>query len=305
MNLDFDLEQVVDTEFGVGVWVDDTRQFFVVPIEDTLKDVLVAMGIATATGLEGTATNQPRFEPGEKYANSEYLVLPIADEFVEPLSALHMADNLALSDSGLDRLRSSFCYFARFRDSADRRLTAVRRSSQFKATIGKRNRLMELIDNTLRRVEGPILQLNSDWDLLIDSDYVHIAHPASFITLGQIDAALQEAIPRNVENIRHDLRYVDWTNIEEYALEHPRAAGLLASIQSQGFSDNLDRSALVRLCEDTDVNVQESGGVLSVDDRDVLGFLEVIDRRRYPIELVPGQPEQYRASSRSRLSGNN
>lgn len=32
-----------------------------------------------------------------------------------------------------------------------------------------------------------------------------------------------------------------------------------------------------------------------------MGFLEVLDRRRYEIELVANSPEQYRAASRSKL----
>ena len=162
--------------------------------------------------------------------------------------------------------------------------------------------MVQLVNNTLRTVDEPILQLNSDWDILIDSDYVHIVNTASFMALGDVDEALRDAIPRNIGIIRNSLGYVDWTNIEEYATDHPRAAGLLASIQSRGYADNLNRSALVELCDSTGVMVEESGGMVSVVDRDILGFLEVIDRRRYPIELVPSQPEQYRASSRSRLS---
>ena len=302
MNLKFDIDQITHTEFGVGLSVGDRQQFLGIPVEEGVKEVLVTMLHHTAQGLEGVPTDLPRFEPGEKYANREYLVLPIENELAAPLSALHTAANLTTVDSGLDQLRLSFCYFARFIDNDDRRLTAVRRASQFKATIGKQNRLVQLVNNTLRTVDEPILQLNSDWDILIDSDYVHIVNTASFMALGDIDEALRDAIPRNIGIIRNSLGYVDWTNIEEYATEHPRAAGLLASIQSQGYADNLDRSALVELCGSTGVAVEESGGTVSVVDRDILGFLEVIDRRRYPIELVPSQPEQYRAASRSRLS---
>lgn len=32
-----------------------------------------------------------------------------------------------------------------------------------------------------------------------------------------------------------------------------------------------------------------------------MGFLEVLDRRRYEVKLVPDEPEQFRAPSRTRL----
>jgi hypothetical protein len=34
-----------------------------------------------------------------------------------------------------------------------------------------------------------------------------------------------------------------------------------------------------------------------------MGFLEVLDRRRYELLLVREQPERYRASSRSKIDG--
>jgi hypothetical protein len=34
-----------------------------------------------------------------------------------------------------------------------------------------------------------------------------------------------------------------------------------------------------------------------------MGFLEVLDRRRYELELVKGQPERFKAESRTKLNG--
>ena len=49
----------------------------------------------------------------------------------------------------------------------------------------------------------------------------------------------------------------------------------------------------------TGVKVREEKGNLIVDD--VMGFLGVLDRRMYLVELVKGSPEPFRAASRSRI----
>ena len=82
-----------------------------------------------------------------------------------------------------------------------------------------------------------------------------------------------------------------------------RAASLLASIRTQGYTANLDETALVALCVGTGVDLDTFGERIAVPEEQILPFLEVIDRRRYEIGLVPKTPEQYRASSRTRLGG--
>ncbi len=82
-----------------------------------------------------------------------------------------------------------------------------------------------------------------------------------------------------------------------------RAARYLASIRSQKETKNIDKTALKKLCKSTGVDLRESNGRLAVDDAHILGFLEVLDRRRYELELVKGSPERFRAASRERLSG--
>jgi hypothetical protein len=49
------------------------------------------------------------------------------------------------------------------------------------------------------------------------------------------------------------------------------------------------------------VEVGESKGKITVDKSQVMGFLEVVDRRRYHLELVPGTQEKFVAGSRRKL----
>ena len=137
-------------------------------------------------------------------------------------------------------------------------------------------------------VDGPIFQLNADFDVIVDSDTVHIIHPNSFKLLGEIEEAIAEAVPHNVAAIAQAATYVDWANVEDYAASHSRAASLLASIRTNGYAENLDKSALESLCKGTGVSLEDVQGKIVVSDEQILPFLEVVDRRRYEIGVKGG-----------------
>ena len=218
----------------------------------------------------------------------------------ETFRQLHEAANLMHDGNALRDTARIFCYFARFIDAAGRNLTAVRRASQFKS-LGK-SRLMHLLpSDTLTLVDSPVFKLDNDFDLLVDSARVHILRPSGFEFTGRLREAVLRAVPANVAAISPGLPFVDFGPIEEYASKRPRAARYLAAIRTQSWAENVDRAALERLCNTTGVSFSEANGRLSVSDDHVLGFLEVLDRRRYEIELVPAAPERFRAPSRQRL----
>ncbi|GBD26331.1 hypothetical protein HRbin30_01663 [bacterium HR30] len=109
-------------------------------------------------------------------------------------------------------------------------------------------------------------------------------------------------MPENIKAIRKDLPFVDFDGIEAYAREHPRAARYLASIKGQAQTKNIDKEALKKLCKSTGVEVSEAKGKIVVSPGHEMGFVEVLDRRRYELELVKGQPERFKARSRTKLN---
>ena len=95
--------------------------------------------------------------------------------------------------------------------------------------------------------------------------------------------------------------FVDMSTLSEYAKQHPRAARYLASINTQSWAKGVDNIALKTLCDATGVEIMEQAGQITISDRHVMGFLEVLDRRRYEIGLVANNLEQFKASSRQRI----
>ena len=300
MPLAFDLQSVTVIEFGVGRDEDQGQSFTLVPVDTSVQTALVEMARDTWNAMVKLDNAPPEYEPSEKHASPEYLVVPLDSDLATALRQLHQAENIPLSAAALSDPKDVFCYFARMTDGAGRRLTAIRRATQFKGVLHSRG-LIRFLDDTLRIIGENVFRLDSDFDLLVDSDTVHILRPSGFEFVGQLQEAVLAAAPMNVKAVGKDLPFVDFTIIEEYATKHSRAARYLASIVAQKGTKNISKSALKALCKKTGVDVGESKGKITVDKGEVMGFLEVVDRRRYYLELVKGTPESFVAGSRRKL----
>jgi Kiwa protein KwaB-like len=299
MPLAFDLQSVTVTEFGVGRDEEEAQAFTLVPVDATVQAALQEMVSDTWDRMTELSDDPPAYEPSEKHAGSEYLVAPVDDDLATSLRRLHRAANPPTMAAALADPKDVFCYFTRMTDSQGRRLTAVRRATQFKGVL--KSQLMWFVTDTFRIIEDDVFRLDSDFDLLIDDTTVHILRPAGFEFVGQLQEAVLAAAPTNVKAIRKDLAFIDFTGIEDYAGKHPRAARALASIAAQKATKDINKSALKALCKRTGVEIKESKGRIIVEKAQVIGFLEVLDRRRYQLELVKGTPESFRAGSRQKL----
>lgn len=297
--LEFDFGHIQMVEFGVGRDNEYERTFCLIAVDGDVQDALQEMAEATWIAMMKLTDVPPRYEPSEKHAGIEYLHLPLNDNLAASMRELYEANNLPIDMLALNNPERVFCYFARLIDTQGRRLTALRRATQFKGIL--KNRLIRLMTDALKIVEDKVFKLDTDFDLLIDSQNVHILRPSGFEFTGQLQEAIMAAVSNNVTAIKTDISFVNFDVIESYASQHPRAARYLASIHSQAESRNIDRDRLVQLCDHTGVETAEADGQITVTEKHVMGFLEVLDRRRYEIELVTGAPEQYRAASRSKL----
>lgn len=299
MNLKFDINNVEVTEFGVGRDDGHGRDFDRVTVDGNVQDALQEMAGTTWEAMQAQTNNPPNYDPSEKHEGIEYIHLPLNDHMAEAMRKLHEANNLPPDSTALADPEKVFCYFARFTDSQERKLTAVRRATQFKGVL--KSRLIRLHTNALRLIEDRVFKLDHDFDLLIDSENIHILRPSGFEFIGQLKEAIMGAVSTNVTLLKEDLTFVDFDGIEKYASKHPRAARYLASIRSKNEAVNIDSGRLQKLCADNGVELTVTNGMLSLDEKQVMGFLEVLDRRRYEIELVADMPEHYRAASRSKI----
>lgn len=298
MNLAFQFEEIAVTEFGVGLEDGVSTDFVAVPADANVQSALLEMAQATWNAMRGVEDGPAQYDPGEKHGSTEYLLIPAGDTMDVAVRELHDSEHLRIDGSALEQPDRVLCYFARFTDGRDQRLTAVRRASQFKGIL--RSRVVVFGSDTLRLVEDKVFKLDSDFDLLLDSERTHIWRPSGFEFLGGMKQEILNSVPKNVASIEKDLPFVDFDGVERYAAGHSRAARYLASIRTQNLG-GMARDALVSLCRNTGVEVEERNGQIAVRDGQVMGLLEVLDRRRYRVELVPGAPERFKAASRRKL----
>jgi hypothetical protein len=301
MKLELDLASVTVTEFGVGRDDGDGQTFVAVPVDADVQGALREMVQATWDAMQKDEHGPAKYEPSEKHGSTEYLYLPLTDDLAASLRELHEAATLVIDSAALSDPSDVFCYFARLTDSKHRRLTALRRATQFKGVLKSRNRLVRMLDDTLKIIEDTVFKLDDEFDLLIDATNVHILRPSGFEFAGRLQHAILKAVPENIKTMRKDLPFVEFDGIEAYAGKHPRAARYLASIRGQAETRNIDKPLLKKLCKQTGVAITESKGKLIVTDGHEMAFLEVLDRRRYEVNLVKDKPEQYRAASRRKI----
>jgi hypothetical protein len=300
MTLLFDFDHIEITEFGIGLDQNNERHFPVIPVDADVQTALQEMASETWRLMNEKTDTPDTYQPSEKYASMEYLVLPISDELVTLMRHLQEANNLEEDATAIDQTNNFFAYFARFTDNQHRRLAAVRRSSQFKGVLKKR--LIQFGDNTLKIVPDQIFKLDNDFDYLIDGNQLHILRPSGLEFTAQLQVAVMAAVTTNVASIASDLDFVDFSRISEYAQTHARAARYLASIRSQTEVHNISKAKLKTFCNRTGVAVSESDGKIIVDDSNVMDFLEILDRRRYEVDLTDEAPELYKALGRSKIN---
>lgn len=303
MKLKFDLDEVTVTEFGVGRDDGEEQTFVAVPVDADVQAALREIVQATLGAMQKDEDGPMLYSPSEKHGATEYLYLPLDDDHASTVRRLHEAAHLDIDANALTDPANVFCYFARLTDNKKRRLTALRRATQFKGVLKSKGRLVRMLDDSLRIIEDTVFKLDSDFDLLVDSANVHILRPSGFEFAGKLQQAILSAVPENIKAIKKDLAFVEFDGIEAYATKHPRAARYLASIRGQAETKNIDKSALKQLCKSTGVEVTESKGKMNISVDHEMGFLEVLDRRRYELELVKGYPERFKAASRSKLNG--
>lgn len=298
--IDFDLHAPSTIEFGVGLDTEDDPRFVLLPADENVAAALIDMVRTTVQQLEDGPEPQP-YEPSEKYSGKECLRADLEDGLASVVYNLHTAENLIPDPKGLAVPKTVFCYFARLFGEGGQRLTALKRAIWFKGLL--KRPLLHWFDDAYGIVEGPLFKLDFDFDILVDSQVIHIWRPSGFEYVARIQREVLHAVPQIFTDLQADLPFVDLSSVEEFAKERPQAARLAASVRSRRRVENVNQAALLDQCARTDVRVETGeNGRLRISKGHELGFLEVLDRRRYDVELVTGVPEAFRAASRTRIS---
>lgn len=300
MQREFNFDKIKSVEFCVSVRAKkgmETNYF--VPtdstVQDALRDVLDATVEAIAPDEEGWAP----YELSEKYASKESLQAALAEESMASVKALHEEEGWPTHTGALQDPKSIAYYFGVFRDDKKRRLTAVRRATQFKGTV--KGRFLSLVDDTLRMVADRVFKLDEVFDFLITAQNVYILHPAGFEQVAAIESFAAARAHEKALALGAKVPFIDFAGLADYVAKHKRGARLVAALDGRGDLSSIDRAAFCKAAKETGVELKKSGAKLVPERGSEIGCLEMLDDRRYTTSFRKGPKPAFIAGSRRRV----
>jgi Domain of unknown function (DUF4868) len=298
MNVPFNFDHIQAVEFFVCRDGADGEEYWQVPVDDDVQEALREMLAVTVNQLQ-LDQELPQFEPGEKYGAIEPSAISLEVDYMEKLRSIYETDHFDTNADALSETNQLAFYFAIFHDNQDRKLIGVRRASQFKGTVRARNRLVSMIDDTLTLIDRDVFKLDLDFDYLISETDVLILRPSGFEYTAAVEGAVSEHADEMIDGLNDSVASVDFDSLRDYVATHRRAARLIASLHARADITQTSAKLLKRGCKANQIafTVTDDGRI-SPDEGNEMAFLEYLDRRRYPYNLVEGEQEYYVASSR-------
>jgi len=171
-----------------------------------------------------------------------------------------------------------------------------RRAAQFKGVLKKH--LVTFINDALRLVEDNLFKLDTDFDFLIFDDQILIWRPSGFIFTAGMDEHIAAFAAANVAHITGEISCVNFTALGDFVAKYKLAMRLVAAIRSRNDLSSITSQRLKAECKGAGVKLITRNRKLLPEPGSEMGFLMLLDRRRYTVMLVPKQPETYEAASR-------
>jgi Kiwa protein KwaB-like len=294
----FDFAQIQSVEFGVSVDTNNGESFRLIPTVREVQNALKEMAEETRKALFNDQGALDDFSPAEKYSQNERLKVKLESEMVAKHRSVYEAENLSFDIGALSDPTKLIAYFAIFRDVARNKMMAFRRAAQFKGILHRK--LVRFGDDALRLVEDNVFKLDQDFDFMIVDGQVWIWRPSGFEFSADMETYVAASAATNLTTISKRIACVNFSPLAKFVAGHKRAMRLIAAIKSR---DDLERTSLKRLrayCKSARVELESNKIQIWPASGHEMDFLLILDRRRYPIQLVDQEKEIYEATSRRR-----
>lgn len=244
-------------------------------------------------------------------------VTDISEDYGEPRrifaarDAEHFGDVSAIFDIGAlndlanldDHIRDIDYYFCEFRDAANAKIVGVKKAVQFKTTLAARNKLARLVNDTLQIIEENVVKIDPLFDALITDQNIFILKPRAVEYIADMVTHVAGAATEKVRHIHDNIAFLDLSRIEEKISSHPKMARMAASIAARDDLAEFQQDKIVALATQHGVVFKEIDGRLQCRVSDEAKLLEILDARRYHLDLANDGGDPYRASARQRVSG--
>jgi Domain of unknown function (DUF4868) len=293
----FDFNAIQSVEFGVCYDTSQGEKYWLIPVDGGVQEALKDILTHTIRALNPTEPMEA-FEPAQKYSATERLVASIEELEMDKLAQMFEAENIETNAEAVKETQGMVFYFSIFRDDNGKKIIAVHRASQFKGIVKARNRLISLIDDTLKLVPDDVFKLDQDFDYVILEKEVWILHPTGFEFTAGIEDSIAKKLAKNITEVAKSVTCVDFSKFRDFIVDHKRASRLIAGLRARADIHLTSPKKLKRGCKTNGIQVVETEGKIYPKPGFEMAFLELLDRRRYQIVLIDGEEELYVAPNR-------
>ena len=296
-----DLQTVTAQNFGVKMRSDASLHF--IPTDGGTKAVLRDVLNSTVGAFNAIDGDWQAYDISEDYGEPRRIFAARDAEHFDDVSAIF--DIGALNDLANldDHIRDIDYYFCEFRDAANAKIVGVKKAVQFKTTLAARNKLARLVNDTLQIIEENVVKIDPLFDALITDQNIFILKPRAVEYIADMVTHVAGAATEKVRHIHDNIAFLDLSRIEEKISSHPKMARMAASIAARDDLAEFQQDKIVALATQHGVVFKEIDGRLQCRVSDEAKLLEILDARRYHLDLANDGGDPYRASARQRVSG--
>lgn len=301
LDQEFNFQSIESVNFGLSL--KSTGSMYFVPTDFGTKAALRGMLRATRAAFEAIPEGWELHDISEDYGERRRIYAARNNEFMAELSGIYDAGALTDLTNIQNHAHDVHTYFAEFRDNQQRRAVGVRKATKLKGTLNARNRLVRLVDDTLVLIEDDVLYLDMEFDVIVTDAHVFILNARQTDQIAKIVERVAATAAVKIQAIHDAVGFLDLSRIAEKIAQHPRMARHAASVASNPNLPNFQRPQIEALAIQHGIKFRElDDGRLQCRVADEAKLLELLDARRYHLDLHGNGGDPYRASARQRVS---
>lgn len=299
----FDFKNIENVELSLKVTTNEVDFFQSPPTDAGIKTTLKSMLTDTIKHFEESENEIEEFDISENYGTTATLKTSIQDgELYKKIHTIRDSDDAALNGDIIQNPKNIPYYRVKFHDNQGNVIVGVRIATYFKSILKQRQRIVRWVDDSLTSFEDTLFKLDNDFDFVIAKNEVFVYRPKNFENIANLDEELLKTAATRVDVLARSLKFVDFSGIEKKTSESKRAAKLVLALASREDLADISESNILKNADETNLVFEKNeAGQIVPKKGSEQDFLELLDRRRYAIELVDGTTEIYRAPSRKKV----
>ncbi|MCZ0814062.1 DUF4868 domain-containing protein [Roseovarius sp. EGI FJ00037] len=298
---DFDFQNIHNVNFAVALRGNGNRYF--VPTDAPIKEALKEVLGATLAGFAQLGGDWEPHDISEDYGDRRRVYGARDTDYLADLSAIFDSGDLDDLANAHDHVPDIDHYFGIFHDNQGRKAVGIKKGTQLKGTLGARNKLMRLAgDDTLKMIEDDVLKLDREFDAIVTDGHVFMLKVRSVEYLANIVEHVAGAAAHKVQQIHDTIDFLDFTRIQADIARHPRMARMAASIAARNDLAQIRQDRIQELAAHHGLVLNNVDGRLRCRRQDETKLLEILDDRRYQVDLTATGPVPYRATGRQKVT---